>query len=119
MKKLAILLLVLWHSSNLLAQIDAHYWSHQYGAKGLLLNGAVIASVDDQTSIFYNPACIGQGNDLGFVFSYLTPTYSTLQTDNFTGVGSFFRDDDLGFSPGFAAVRFKPLFKIYKIFILL
>ncbi|MBT8191592.1 MAG: hypothetical protein KJO29_14265 [Bacteroidia bacterium] len=96
------------------AQIDAHYWTHQYGAKGLLLNGAVIASSDDETAIFYNPACMGQGNNLGFVFSFLTPTYSSLETTNFTGNGSSFKDEDLGFSPGFAAVRIKP-FKTDKI----
>lgn len=95
-------------------QIDAHYWTHQYGAKGLLLNGAVIASSDDETAIFYNPACMGQGNNLGFVFSFLTPTYSSLRNSNFTGEGSSFSDDDLGFSPGFAAVRLKP-FKTDKI----
>ncbi|NNE26388.1 MAG: hypothetical protein HKN09_06060 [Saprospiraceae bacterium] len=108
MKKLILIIFILGATSEAFTQIDAHYWTHQYGAKGLLLNGAVIASADDETSIFYNPACIGQGNDLGFVFSYLTPTYSSLQTRNFTGEGSFFKDDDLGFAPGFAAVRFKP-----------
>ncbi len=101
-------LVCLIFAPSALAQIDAHYWTHQYGAKGLLLNGAVIASTDDETAIYYNPACMGQGNNLGFVFSFLTPTYSFLETDNLTSDGSYFKDDELGFSPGFAAVRFKP-----------
>ncbi len=114
MRNWVCILILFGFSMNIYAQIDAHYWTHQYGAKGLLLNGAVIASSDDETAIFYNPAAMGQGNNLGFVFSFLTPTYSHLQNNNFTGDGSHFADNDLGFSPGFAAVRLKP-FKSDKI----
>ena len=67
------------------AQIDSHYWTHQYGAKGLLLNGAVIASSEDETNIFYNPGAIGQDDNLGFAFSFLSPTYANLQANNFLG----------------------------------
>ena len=42
-------------------QNDDHYWTHQYGAKGLLLNGAVIAATEDDTAVFYNPGALGNG----------------------------------------------------------
>jgi len=90
------------------AQIDSHYWTHQYGAKGLLLNGAVIASAEDETNIFYNPGAIGQDDNLGFAFSFLSPTYARLQAKNFLGDNSQLVDDGLDFSPGFLAVRWQP-----------
>ncbi len=94
---------------SVFAQQDAHYWSYQYGAKGLLLNGAVIASPAGETSIFYNPGAMAQDNNLGFTFSYLSPTYANLRTDNFLGDNNTIQDDGLFYAPGFAGVRFKPL----------
>lgn len=96
------------------AQIDSHYWTHQYGAKGLLLNGAVIASSDDETNIFYNPGAMGLDDNLGFAFSFLSPTYSNLLSRNFLGEGSSLTDNGIDLSPGFLAVRFQP-FKTDKI----
>ena len=95
------------------AQIDAHYWTHQYGAKGLLLNGAVIASTEDETAIFYNPGAMGRGEKFGLSLSFLTPSYSQLTTANFLGNGTTVTDRDIGFSPGFAAVGF-PLFDDHR-----
>ena len=89
------------------AQTDAHYWTNQYGAKGLLLNGAVIASTEDETAIFYNPGAMGSGEEFGLSLSFLTPTYALLETKNFLGNGTRVRDTDLGFTSGFAAVGFR------------
>ncbi len=90
------------------AQVDAHYWTHQYGAKGLLLNGAVISSSEGETSMYYNPGSMGMDDNLGFAFSFLTPSYSSLQTENFIGAGNILEDNGLDFSPGFLGFRFKP-----------
>lgn len=111
-----ILLFLLFNvfASVLFGQIEAHYWTHQYGAKGLLLNGAVIASADDETTIFYNPGSIGLDNNLGFAFSFLSPNYSSLTLNNFFGDDNKITDTGLDFSPGFLALRFKP-FKTSKI----
>jgi len=109
-KKLLLIYYSLFHLSFLATtQIDAHYWTHQYGAKGLLLNGAVIASTEDETAIFYNPGAMGQGEKFGLSLSFLTPSYSKLTTKDFLGRGTTVSDSDIGFSPGFAAVGF-PLF---------
>ena len=90
------------------AQTDAHYWTHQYGAKGLLLNGAVVASPSGETSIFYNPGSMGMDENLGFAFSFVTPTYSDLRTRNLLGNGNVIIDNSAGLSPGFLGVRFRP-----------
>lgn len=109
-----IVVLVTFLTEDLSAQVDAHYWSHQFGAHGLLLNGAVISSAHDETSIYYNPGSITLDGNLGFAFSFISPTYARLKTRNFLGTGNSIVDDGFGFSPGFLAVRFKP-FKTDKI----
>ena len=103
-------------SYSAIAQQDSHYWTHQYGAKGLLLNGAVIANADAETSIFYNPGGMGFSEDIGFAFSFLTPTFSQLDNINYVGTGNTVTDRAYSLSPGFLAVTYKP-FKQEKLII--
>jgi|GEM_PF-466692 len=95
------------------AQFDDHYWTHQYGAKGLLLNGAVIASTEDETAVFYNPGALGKGEDFGLSVSFLTPTYSVLTTDGYLGRNTEANNRRLGFSSDLSAVGFRP-FKSHR-----
>ncbi|MBK9018443.1 MAG: hypothetical protein IPM82_32825 [Saprospiraceae bacterium] len=90
------------------AQNDDHYWTHQYGAKGLLLNGAVIASTEDETAVFYNPGALGNGEDFGISFSFLTPTYAVLKTDGYLGRNTQANDSRLGLASNLGAVGFRP-----------
>ncbi|MEM9821779.1 MAG: hypothetical protein AAF985_11935 [Bacteroidota bacterium] len=109
-KLLLSIALFLGSAYLLIAQIDAHYWTHQYGAKGLLLNGAVIASTDDETAVFYNPGAMGMGNydDFSLSLSFLTPSYSVLRTTNYLGEGTTVTDREIGLTPGLAAIGFSP-----------
>ncbi len=104
----ALVLLFTFFLFSANAQNDAHYWTNQYGAKGLLLNGAVIASTEDETAVFYNPGALGNGEDFGLSLSFFTPTYSVLTTRNYLGAGNEIKDRGFGFAPGYAAVGFKP-----------
>ena len=106
--KVFIAFISLFSFSSLVSQTDTHYWTHQYGAKGLLLNGAVIASTEDETAIFYNPGALGFGNNLGLAFSFFTPTFSVIKTNNLLGEGTSFDDKGFDLSPGFLAIRFQP-----------
>ncbi len=90
------------------AQTDSHYWTNQYGAQGLLLNGAVIAAPSGETSLFYNPGAMGMDDDLGFAFSFLTPTFSNLKTTNLIGDNNSITDRSISLAPGFLGVRFRP-----------
>jgi len=112
-KTLAFIWLYL-SSQYVFAQTDAHFWTHQYGSKGLLLNGAVIASPDGETSAFYNPGAIGIDDDLGFSFSFITPTYVDLKTMNILGDEHSMSDKGIGFAPDFFGLRVRP-FKEKKI----
>ncbi len=90
------------------SQVNSHYWSHQYGAQGLLLNGSIIASVNDETAIFYNPGSMALTEEFGISLSLITPTYSLLKTTDFLGEGTSFANQGLDLSPGLVAAMFKP-----------
>ena len=89
-------------------QVNSHYWSHQYGSRGLLLNGSVIASVNDETAIYYNPGAMALNDDVGVSVSLITPTFSLLRTTDFLGEGTSFSDKGLGLAPGLVAAMIKP-----------
>ncbi|OJJ17799.1 hypothetical protein BKI52_28475 [marine bacterium AO1-C] len=40
-----------------------HYWNAQYGARSSLLGGAVIAGVNDNSAIYYNPAALTEATN--------------------------------------------------------
>ena len=98
----------LFLSLTIFAQVNSHYWSHQYGSRGLLLNGSVIASVNDETAMFYNPGSMALTDDFGLSLSLVTPTFSVLKTTDFLGEGTSFTDRGLGLAPGLVAAMFKP-----------
>lgn len=101
-----ILFCLLPYCSN--GQIDSHYWTNQYGSKGLLLNGAVIATPDGETSAFYNPGNIGMDDDLGFLFSFITPTYTNLKIKKLLGSENTLKQQGLSLAPGFFGIRLRP-----------
>lgn len=107
-RSILLLYLVTWTGIAITCQTDAHYWTHQYGAKGLLMNGAVIAAPSDETSLFYNPGAMGRSDNIGFAFSFLTPTFASLCTKNLLGDQKEKNLTSLGLSPGFLAVRLRP-----------
>lgn len=98
----------LFLSLTVFAQVNSHYWSHQYGSRGLLLNGSIIASVNDETAMFYNPGSMAMTDDFGLSLSLITPTFSVLKTTDFLGEGTSFTDRGLGLAPGLVAAMFKP-----------
>lgn len=90
------------------AQSGSHYWSQQYGPKGLLLNGAVIATSESESDIFYNPGALGFEGDFGISVSLLTPSFSDFKAKNLFGKGSRTTDTDFSLFPAaFIAVNFK------------
>lgn len=108
LKFFLVFVLIIHSSFPALSQVNAHYWTNQYGSKGLLLNGAVIATPNDETSAFYNPGAIGMDDNLGFLFSFITPTYSNLETTNVLGDGNSISDKGFSFAPSFFGIRLRP-----------
>jgi len=72
------------------------------------MNGAVIADPSDETSLFYNPGAMGKSDNVGFAFSFLTPTLATLSTSNLLGDNGSYSDKSLDLAPGFLALRLRP-----------
>lgn len=72
------------------------------------MNGAVIASPEGETALFYNPGAVGMDEELGFELSFITPTYSVLKKKNLSNNGNVIKDDGLNNAPGFLGARFKP-----------
>ena len=107
-KQALVFLIVLFALPAANAQNDAHYWTHQYGAKGLLLDGSVIAATEDETAVFYNPGAMGNGEDFGISLSFFTPQYSILKTEDYLGAGSQAQDRSFGFSSDLSAIGFRP-----------
>lgn len=101
-------------SIAVVGQVNSHYWSNQYGAKGLLLNGAVIGSADDETAIYYNPGAMGMKNNTGISLSFVTPTFSLFRNRKLLGNKSVIDDATVGLAPGLVAGLFKP-FKSDKV----
>ncbi len=48
---------ILFVSNQVLAQ-DTHYWSTQFGPKGVVLGNTIMGSVNDNSAIYYNPGCL-------------------------------------------------------------
>ena len=48
---------------------DSHYWSEQYGTRAALLGGAMIGSVRDLSSTYYNPGATALNLEARFLLS--------------------------------------------------
>ncbi|MEL6193874.1 MAG: hypothetical protein AAFR66_17565 [Bacteroidota bacterium] len=88
------------------SQTGSNYWSSDFGTKAQLLNGAVIAGVDDNSSVFYNPAAIGVGAENGLSFSVLSPQRRVVKT-NSVQVGNQ-KLSDFDFLPNIFVYAFSP-----------
>ena len=108
MRLIGLSILLLLSSIPLISQVDAHYWTHQYGSQGLLLNGAVIAGTQGETALFYNPGAVGMSSTQGLELSFVTPTYFQLRTSNLLGDDNVINDRSIDLGPGFAGATFKP-----------
>lgn len=110
MKYFMLFFVLLAASGITSAQVDAHYWTNQYGGRALLLNGAVIASTDDETAVFYNPGAMamGEDDDFSLSLSFITPSHASLKIRNYFGQGRTIKDTEFGFAPGLAAIGFNP-----------
>lgn len=105
-----LLPLYLWAlcSMSLEAQVSSNYWSHQFGARGQLLNGAVVSSVNDETAIYYNPGAFALYAQSGLSLSLVSPSYTITRTTDYLGDGTSFLDRRAAFAPGLVAAAFKP-----------
>lgn len=73
---------------NPAAAQDSHYWSEQYGTRAALLGGAMIGSVRDLSSTYYNPGATALNLEARFLLS--ARAYRNTKTTLANGAGDGF-----------------------------
>ena len=89
---------ILGWPAELLAQ-DAHYWSQQYGTRAELLGGAVVGSVLDLASTYYNPGALALMKDPSVLLSAKAFEYRRIALRDGDGESLGFEDDHFGPTP--------------------
>ena len=87
------------------AALDANYWTEKYGTRSLLLSGAVIGSVTDLSSTFYNPGAYALTDTSGFLLTVKALEFSSLELEGEGGLASKLDDSRSGLLPSFLAGR--------------
>lgn len=102
---LVIALLVTVLSGSALAQ-DAHYWTNQYGTRSTLLGGAVIGSVSDLSSAYYNPGGLALVEESRLIIDVKSFQYSKITLTNVAGTGMSIDNERLSSAPSLFAGSF-------------
>ena len=92
------------HSSQ--AQ-DGHYWTEQFGTRSMLLNGAVIGSVEDLGAVYYNPARMSQFETPAFVISAKVYEYKKTTIKDGLGDDIDLKRSSFGGGPSLVSGTFK------------
>lgn len=67
---LSLVVLLLCSAASCVATAqDSHYWTNQYGTMANMLGGAVVGSVRDPSSVYYNPGAMGLSQDSTLIIS--------------------------------------------------
>ncbi|MCB0501723.1 MAG: hypothetical protein KDD32_03510 [Bacteroidetes bacterium] len=106
--------LIFGFQTALVAQNDRHYNTIQYGLRGMILNGAMVAGVDDNSAIYYNPAALSTSDNKGLDISLFAVSMAILKEKNLFNVKTSGRQSDLSFIPGLITYNATP-FKNKKI----
>jgi hypothetical protein len=86
---------------------DTHYWNGQYGPRSMLLNGAVIGSVDDMSATYYNPGALGYIAQPELLLSANVYQASSLTMVNGAGEGVDLETSDFNPLPNMLAGAFR------------
>jgi len=78
---------------------DAHYWSQQYGTRAELLGGAVVGTVLDLASTYYNPGALALMKDPSVLLSAKALEYRRISLRDGDGESLGFEDDRFGPTP--------------------
>ncbi len=84
---------------------DAHYWTNQYGTKAQLLGGAVVGSVKDLSSVYYNPGALPSIKDSTMVLTTAAFELNSFHWKNVLNSGKTLKYLQLKPSPIIFAVR--------------
>ncbi|MEZ5007597.1 MAG: hypothetical protein R2753_05525 [Chitinophagales bacterium] len=87
------------------AQNDAQYNNTQFGLKGMLLSGSLVAGDDDASMIYYNPAAIHYEKQQALDISLLVPNIERIRLKNAFGVRSDEKNIDFRLLPNLVSFK--------------
>ena len=102
---LSVLLLAL--SNTILFSQDTHYWINQYGTSAQLLGGAVVGSVRDLSSTYYNPGAMTLSMDPTLVLTTNAFELTRITHENGLGDNKDLESMRLATAPSIFAFRIK------------
>ena len=104
-KLLVLLLLSFIWTIQTHGQNDAHYSANQFGLKGMLMSGALVAGDDEGSMTFYNPAALGYVRARAIDIALLVPNFQITQLTN--GFGDQSKDGEFDFQmiPNFVSFK--------------
>lgn len=86
---------------------SSHYWTESFGTRSMLLNGAVIGSVEDLGAVYYNPGRISQIDNPAFVISGQVYDWKTTIIENGLGDERDLKQSTFGGGPSLVSGTFK------------
>ncbi|UCS92622.1 hypothetical protein KZP23_18310 [Echinicola marina] len=84
-----------------------HFWTRNYGSESMLLNGAVIGSVEDLGAVYYNPARLGLIKNPAFVISADVYELNNYKIEDAVGSRTDLNKSNFGGAPSLAAGSIK------------
>ena len=78
---ITFLILICFHSEAQFRKYSNEFLNIGAGARGLGMGGAIVASVDDATAAYWNPAALVYVKD--------HPSLSVMHADYFAGIGKY------------------------------
>jgi len=90
------------------AQNDRHYNSIQYGLNGIIMNGAMVAGVQDNSAIYYNPASLSIAEVEGLDVSLFALSIDIHNKTNAFGEGNDAKNTNIDFIPGLVTYMQRP-----------
>lgn len=87
------------------AQNDAHYSATQFGLKGMLMSGVLVAGDDDGSMTYYNPAAIGYVRAKALDVSLLVPNFQVTQLKDAFGKATNDSEFDFQMIPNVLAFK--------------
>jgi hypothetical protein len=83
-----------------------NYWTENYGEYSILLNGAVIGSVQDLGAVYYNPGKLREDIESAFTLNTKAYQYTKIKVKEGAGEGLDLNKSDFNTIPSLAAGQF-------------
>ncbi len=95
----AILYVLLWGAADTGFAQDTHYWTNQFGTRSVMLGGAVVGGISDNSSVYYNPASLGFMDSASISLNATSYQFENIRVRNALGENQDLTGNRLGSIP--------------------